>query len=120
MDLFDHHTHLNQRLDAMQAQLNRIETAITKLSTQEHKDMTVTSAALDALSTTVTANTSAIASAEATMSGLATALAAAIANAAANGATPAQLAQIQAMQTSLQNDDAGLAAAIVANTPAAP
>lgn len=37
----------------------------------------------------------------------------------ANGATPAQLAALQTLVTSLQANDTGLAAAVTANTPVA-
>jgi hydroxymethylglutaryl-CoA reductase len=120
MDIFDHHKHMNQRFDELKAQLDLIMASITKQATQEHKDMTATDDAITALTAQVTANTTVIGSAEATISGIAAALATAIAAAAAGGATPAQLAQLTAMQTTLQNDDTGLATAITANTPAAP
>ena len=120
MEIFDLHKHVNTRFDGVHAQLDRIEALITQLSTQEHKDMTATDDAITALTAQVTANTTVIGSAEATITGIAAALATALASASANGATPAELAQITALQATLANDDTGLAAAVAANTPAAP
>lgn len=77
-------------------------------------------AALDdqitALTNEVTKQTTVDASAVALLQGISAQLAAALA-AGANG-SPAQIAALQALQTTLANNDATLAAAVVANTPA--
>lgn len=79
-------------------------------------------AALDdqitALTNEVTKQTTVDASAVTLLQGLSAQLAAALAAAANAGATPAQLAALQALQTTLAGNDTTLAAAVVANTPA--
>lgn len=77
-------------------------------------------AALDdqitALTKEVANNTTVEASALTLISGLKAQLAAALAAAAAAGATPAQLASLTSLQTSLAANDTALAAAVGANT----
>jgi len=81
-------------------------------------------AALDdkiaALQAEVANNTTVEKSAVTLLQGLSSQLAAAIAAAANAGATPAQLQALTDLQTALNTNDTDLAAAIAANTPAAP
>lgn len=71
------------------------------------------------LTATVTNEETVEASAVALINGFSAQLAAAIANAGSAGATPDQLAQLTALQTSVATSSATLAGAVVANTPAA-
>ena len=81
-------------------------------------------AALDdkiaALTAEVANNTSVEKSAAALINGFAKQLADAVAAAQAAGATPAQLQSLTDLSTSLAANDSDLAAAVAANTPAAP
>ena len=81
-------------------------------------------AALDdkitALQAEVTANTTVEQSAVALLNGLSTQLAAAIQAAKDAGATAAQLQSLTDLNTALNKNDTDLAAAVAANTPAAP
>ena len=72
------------------------------------------------LTTQVAANTAVTGSAKVMISGFAQLLADAIAAAQGAGATPAQLAAFATLETSIKQSDDDLAAAIAANTPAAP
>ena len=67
----------------------------------------------------VTAETSANQAAITLINGFASQLAAAVAAAAANGATPDQLAALQALETTISQNSTTLASAVTANTPAA-
>lgn len=75
--------------------------------------------AITALTAQVNANTTVIGSAKALISGFAAQLAAAVASAQAAGASPAQLAELTALQNTIEQNDNDLAAAVAANTPAA-
>lgn len=99
-------------LGAVYRKLARIENLLVHITGQTEREMT----ALTDLQTRVASNTTVIESAETLLSGLAAQLEAAIA-AQKNGDDGAAL---QALQAQLSTDDAGLAAAVVANTPAAP
>jgi hypothetical protein len=90
--------------------LDRILEVLSQLTWLLAKESALTMAALDDLTTQVKANTDAEASAITLIQGLADALKAA-------GTDPAKLA---ALQTQLLTSQTALAAAIVANTPAAP
>jgi hypothetical protein len=70
---------------------------------------------LTALAAQVTANDDTEDSATIVINGIAAKIAAAVAAATAAGATPAQLAQITALQASLKSHADPLAAAVVAN-----
>lgn len=98
-------------LEQIFTRLGRIERLLVLNLNLSEKEMT----ALTDLQTQVASNTSVIKSAETLLSGLAAALAAAIA--AQQGGDDG--AALQALQAQLSTDDAGLAAAVVANTPAA-
>lgn len=82
------------------------------------------SAELDTAITTLQGDvaglTDVVASAEALMTNLSQLLADAIAAAANAGATPAQLQALTDLHTAVSDNEAGLAAAVAANTPAAP
>ena len=82
--------------------------------------MTALDNAIQALQTEVANQTTVDASAVTLMQGLSTQLAAALAAAANAGATPAQLAALTALQTSLAGNDTTMAAAVLASTPGAP
>ena len=77
-------------------------------------------AAIDDLTAAVAAEDTEIASAIALLNGIPALITTAVNAAIANGATPAMLAQITALAADVQAHTASLAAAVVANTPAAP
>jgi|HubBroStandDraft_2_1064218.scaffolds.fasta_scaffold07588_10 hypothetical protein len=112
-------TFVGLALKPLQTQLDRIEAKLDALTKQEQKDMAVLDDDLTALTTQVAANTSVIGSAVAMINGIGAQIAAAVAAATAAGATPAQLAAVVALQSTIQNDDGTLSAAILANTPQA-
>lgn len=72
---------------------------------------------LATLTSDVAALTTAVDSADALITGLASQLAAAIAAAGSAGATPAQLASLQTLHTSLVSETGALSAAVAAGTP---
>lgn len=74
---------------------------------------------LDALATQVKASTDAEASAVTVLNGIAARIAAAVAAATANGATADELQPVTDEVTALKASSDALAAAVVANTPAA-
>jgi len=103
----DVHIHLHHDQDATLLQL--VHSIVTKLDSLTHKgDLLM--AAIDDLTAQVAANTTVIGSALTLIQGLAAQLAAA-------GTDPVKLA---ALQASLKQSDDDLAAAVAANTPAAP
>ena len=125
MDIFRVlHEHIAAQLAAIQAQLDRIETAITKLSTQEHKDMTATDDAITALTAEVSKDTDVVSSSTTAITTLVGLYNAAIAAAGNLGATPAQLAALTALDATMQANNgiavSNLAAATAAGTVAAP
>jgi hypothetical protein len=75
---------------------------------------------IDALKAEVARDTNVISSAVTLINGIQAAIDAAVAAAVANGATATQLADIQAVSDSLKANDDALAAAVAAQTPAAP
>lgn len=89
---------------------------------QELKRMSTAANALDAqianLTADVAAETTVEQSAITLINGIPTLIANAVAAAQAAGATPAELAALTALGTSITNSSAGLAAAVTANTPA--
>ncbi len=68
-----------------------------------------------ALAVDVAKNTTIIGSVEQVLTNVAAQIADLEAKLAAAGVDPALIAQVQALQTTLENDDAGLAAAVAAN-----
>jgi ATP/maltotriose-dependent transcriptional regulator MalT len=101
-----------QQLCEIRAALARIETAL-QFSISKEFDM---SAELDTLTAQVKANSDAVDSATALINGIAARIDAAV----AGGATQATLAAMTALSSELKAKDDTLAAAVVANTPAAP
>ena len=81
--------------------------------------MTALDQAIADLQAKVAAETTVEASAVALLNGIPKMISDAVASALAAGATPAQLAELAAVGTSIQSSSAGLAAAITTNTPAA-
>jgi predicted nucleic acid-binding Zn-ribbon protein len=98
----------------MQQTLARIEAA----TIEENRRMTALETAIDLLTKQVAANTSQIASASTLIKGLHQQLVDAIAAAQAAGATPGQLAQLNALQAAIKQSDDDLAAAVVEGTGA--
>ena len=78
------------------------------------------SAEISGLQADVANDTTVVGSAVTLIQGLATQLAAALAAATNAGATPDQLAALNALQTDINTNASNLAAAVAANTPAAP
>jgi len=83
------------------------------------KTMSQLDDAITALQNEVTAEEAVEQSAITLINGIASQIAAAVAAATAAGATPAQLAEITALQASITTSSQALAAAVSANTPAA-
>ncbi len=81
--------------------------------------MATGNAAIDALAAQATSNESAEDSAVTVLNGIQARIDAAVAAALAGGATPAQLAAVVQISTDLKTHADALAAAVVANTPAA-
>lgn len=93
---------------------------LTTANAKDAKQMAAIDDELTALQTSVTNNTNATTAAEALIGGISAQIAAAVAAAQAAGATPAQLAEITALQTSIDTNTTGLAAAVTANTTPPP
>jgi hypothetical protein len=110
---------VREELAALRVSIQFLTEAIRKQTEIFIMSQTALDTALAALAAQTEANTSAIASAEMVIGGIAGQVKAAVDAALAAGATPAQLAAVQALSDKLKTDDAGLAAAIAANTPAA-
>lgn len=107
----------------MAESLLSINANLEKVLTNEGIIMSDTSALgteIAALTVQVTNDTSVEASATTMIAGFSAQLAAAIAAAQAAGATPDQLASLTALGGDLDTGSAALAAAVAANTPAAP
>lgn len=98
------------------AALTRIEGKIDIMA----DNTAATQAAVEALTADVANLTTVEQSAVAAINGLAAQLAAAIASASDKGATDAQLAALNDLHTAITGDASELAAAVAANTPAAP
>ena len=112
---FDHL--IARRLAAIEQQLAVV---LHMLRRQENEIMATQAdfdAAITDLNVKVTANTSGMASAEQAMDGLTALLKAALAT---PGGTDAQLAAVKAAVATIDANNTGLAASVVANTPAAP
>lgn len=75
---------------------------------------------IDDLTAQVTANTTVVESAIALINGIPVLIDTAVKAAIANGATAEQLAPLADLSANLKSEDDKLAAAVVANTPAAP
>lgn len=111
-----------ERLDNVEERLNRIEKLLQKLLTftqGEILEMAALDDAITALTAEVANDTNVISAADTLINGISAQITAAVNAALAAGATPAQLAALTAVTTTLTNNDASLAAAVAANTPAA-
>jgi hypothetical protein len=96
--------------------VKEIKTAIKE---SENRIMSALDDQITALTTEVENETNVEKSALTLIQGIGAQISAAVAAATAAGATPAQLAAIKAVQTTLAANDSELSAAVVANTPAA-
>ncbi len=101
------------------ATLARIEQKVDAIQNQEQTMATALDTALADLTAKVAAQGTIVTSAETLMDGIPALIANAVAEGQAAGATPAQLQAITDLGTALQGQSTGLAAAIVAGTPAA-
>lgn len=119
-----HHTHCldDVTTDILKRLISEAVSMNTRLDTlskgiQKIMDNTAkTDQAIAALTTSVANLTTAEASAETLLTGLSTALAAALASASNAGATDTQLAELTALQASIDSGKDGLVAAVAANT----
>jgi hypothetical protein len=109
------HVHFPQD-PATVSSLSQILAGIVRLE----KQMALLDDQITALTAQVEANTTVEKSALALIQGFAAQLAAAVAAASAAGATPTQLAALNALGTTIKANDDELAAAVAANTVAAP
>ncbi len=110
-------------LAAVQANQQQILATLTKILAaiqQENLTMAALDTSITQLTSDVTGETTVVGSAVTLISGFQTQLAAAVAAAQAAGATATQLSALTALDTTLQQNNAALAAAVAANTPAAP
>ena len=105
----DHFGTLFVRLNEMTKRMEQLNQKLEKIM-----------AAIDDLAAAVAAEDTEIASAIILLNGIPKLITDAVNAALAAGATPAMLAQITALATDVQANMAKLAAAVVANTPAAP
>lgn len=103
-----------------QVQFEQIITLLNRLEGKVTTNMAVLDDKLAALQAEVTRNTTVEKSALALLQGIPALITAAVNAALAAGATPAQLQAITDLSTSLATNDDELAAAVAANTPAAP
>jgi hypothetical protein len=90
------------------------------LRAEEEQSMAALDDAIAALQTEVTNNTNVVTAADTLINGIAAQIQTAVSAALAAGATPAQLAAISAVQTTLAANDTSLSQAVAANTTAAP
>lgn len=97
----------NRLLYLILGELKRMSTSVNALDTQ-----------IATLTADVAAETTVEQSAITLINGIPTLIANAVAAAQAAGATPAELAALTALGTSITNSSANLAAAVTANTPA--
>jgi 3-hydroxyacyl-CoA dehydrogenase len=111
-------------LDALVGRIASRVIAALQPSMQEIRRMSASVNTLDAelaeLTAKVAADTDAVSSAEKAFAGFPALIEAAVADAVAKGATPEQLAAVRAASDAIAANTAGLAAAVAANTPAAP
>jgi hypothetical protein len=102
--------------------LQVLQLIVSFRNSKELKAMNATAdslvAEISGLQTDVANDTTVVGSVVTLIQGLATQLAAAIAAAGSNGATPDQLAALNALQTQINTNASTLAAAVAANTPA--
>jgi hypothetical protein len=119
----DLHFHIGKcPCDEVLTLLTEIKALLGRLvatSTQEELKMAQIDDDLDALTASVAAQTTVIGSAKTAFTGLQQQLADAIAAAKNSGATPAQLAKLEGLNSALAAETADLAAAIPQSTPAA-
>jgi hypothetical protein len=116
-----HHHHYYGSLDAdVVRRLARIETLLGAVLAQDKKMADTFDAELQTLTANVANLTTVDGSAVALINGFAAQLAAAVAAAQAAGATPAQLQSFSDLNTAVSTQSASLAAAVTANTSAAP
>jgi anti-sigma factor ChrR (cupin superfamily) len=109
--------------DHCQGRLDRIERLlgqILRTLKQEEVQMSLLDDKIAALTAEVANETTVEESAVALLNGIPKMIADAVAAAQAAGATPAQLQSLTDLQTTLAANDTSLAAAVTANTPAAP
>lgn len=106
--------------EQIKAQLGRIEDLLINFYAGVKKAMAALDDEITQLTAQVANDTTVEASAVTLINGFAAQLAAAVAAAAAAGATPAQLAALQALGTTITANNTSLAAAVAANTAAAP
>ena len=116
-------TQLNVTLAAVQSTLAVLQATLTNIETQMGGLMTASAnvaAEVASLTTSVANETTVDQSAVVLLNGIPAMIANAIAQAQAAGATPAQLAAIDALRQTMATNATNLAAAITANTSAAP
>jgi hypothetical protein len=103
----------------LEVTLNRIESFLVSQRKEEFKQMAVLDDQIQALQTKVAANTDATNSAKVLIAGIPQMILDAATKAQAAGATPTQLQAFTDLGAALQSNTDGLAAAVVAGTPAA-
>ena len=103
---------------AVPKQLDRIEAMLVRLTNTILKGESVMAQDLSVLKAEVAANTTVVGSAVALINGFSARLDAAVA--AAGSADPALAAELAALSAQIKADSGSLAAAVAANTPAAP
>jgi uncharacterized protein (DUF3084 family) len=112
---------LNTTLAGVRSTLASLQTTLKNVSSQIGA-LIVTANSLDtsitALQAAVTAEETEEQSAIVLLNGIPQLIASAVAQAQAAGATPAELSSLTDLQTAITQNTAGLAAAVVANTPA--
>lgn len=110
---------IDEMTKANAASLARIEAMLQKLTTEGEKNMSVLDDAIANLNAQAAAESNEVQSAVNYIKGEPALIASAVQDALAAGATPAQLASINAVAAGLQANVAAAAAAIAANTPSA-
>ncbi len=118
----DTHIHLHLHTGFAQDQFTQLlasVAALTALAVQEKTNMSQLDDAITSLTTVVARNTSVEKSTLALVQAIPQLILDAAAKAQAAGATPAQLASFTALASTITANDDELAAAVVANTPAA-
>ena len=99
--------------------LDRLESKLDTLLSQEKKEMAAIDDAIDQLTAQVAKNTDVTAGAKVLIAGFSQKLADAVAAATAAGATPAELKAVTDLAAAVKASDDDLAAAVAQNTPAA-
>jgi hypothetical protein len=118
--MFDHEAEFRKNVLEQFTQINQKLDRILTLQGIEEKQIMLLDDQITALTADVTAATTVTGSAVTLIQGFAAQLAAAVAAAQAAGATPTQLASLTSLGTSITQETSALAAAVTANTPAAP